>query len=77
MNSEHYLNWPFKIRNIGITFALSPTVFLSLQSGCSIERNSTTNFSPQNNGAHVKVIPPLGVSYSNENKLGQQSSPPF
>ena len=27
------------------------------------------NFSPQNNGAHVKVIPPLGVSYSNENKL--------
>ena len=30
------------------------------------------NFSTQNNSAHVKVIPRLCVSYSNENKLSRQ-----
>ena len=44
---------------------------------CSIETKFYHNFSPQNNGGHVKVIPRLDVSYSNENKLGQQSSPPL
>ena len=53
---------------------LSPTVSLSLQSALW---KFYHNFSPQNNGAHVKVIPRLGVSYSNENKLGRQSSPPL
>ena len=50
------------------------TVSLSLQSAL---QKFDHNFSPQNNGAYVKVIPWLGVSYSNENKLGRQSSPPL
>ena len=32
---------------------------------------------PQNNGAHGKVIPRLGVPYSIGNKLGRQSNPPL
>ena len=34
--------------------------------------DQNVNFSPQNNGAHGKVIPQLGVSYSIENKQGRQ-----
>ena len=41
--------------------------------GFTLLLNSSCLFSPvspQNNGAHGKVIPQLGVSYPIENKLG-------
>ena len=53
-----------------ISVTLSPAVSLSMLSAHKFYHN----FSPQNNGAHVKVIPRLGVSNFNENKLGRQSS---
>ena len=65
-----------KIRNIRITFACLR--FLYRCSPAALQKHKFYhNFSPQNNGAHVKVIPPLDGSYSNENTLGRQSSPPL
>ena len=52
--------------------ALFP-VPLSLQSAV-YKHKFYNDFSPQNNGAHVKVILRLGVSYSNENKPAQLSA---
>ena len=65
-SDERFHIWSLERRCISVWS--SPTVSLSLQ---SVLQKFYHNFSPQNNGAHVKVIPQLGVCYSNENKLGR------
>ena len=67
-SDERFHIWSLERRRISVWS--SPTVSLSLQ---SVLQKFYHNFSPQNNGTHVKVIPQLGVCYSNENKVGRQS----